>query len=163
MEQKCGRRAAAKWALWGAADGGGRRGRLSGRAAAGQSMAEQALRAAAPAGDIEGLSINPYALSAEVRGLRVLEREGGATALSFASLYANVELESLFRGGAVVQEVKLVEPMVSVQRLEGQRYNWSDVIDEMLAKPDDGAKSTSRCITSASRRAASSSTTARPG
>lgn len=90
---------------------------------------------------IEGLSINPYALSAEVRGLRVLEREGGATALSFASLYANVELESLFRGGAVVQEVKLVEPMVSVQRLEGQRYNWSDVIDEMLAKPDDGAKS----------------------
>ena len=90
---------------------------------------------------IEGLSINPYALSAEVRGLRVLEREGGATALSFASLYANVELESVFRGGAVVQEVKLVEPMVSVQRLEGQRYNWSDVIDEMLAKPDDGAKS----------------------
>jgi hypothetical protein len=90
---------------------------------------------------IEGLSINPYALSAEVRGLRVLEREGGATALGFTSLYANVSLESVFRGGAVVQEVKLVEPMVSVQRLEGQRYNWSDVIDEMLAKPDDGSKS----------------------
>lgn len=90
---------------------------------------------------IEGLSINPYALSAEVRGLRVLEREGGATALSFASLYANVELESIFRGGAVVQEVKLVEPMLNVARLEGQRYNWSDVIDEMLAKPDDGSKS----------------------
>ncbi|MDD3326419.1 MAG: DUF748 domain-containing protein [Zoogloea sp.] len=90
---------------------------------------------------IEGVSINPYALSAEVRGLRVLEREGGATALSFASLYANVELESVFRGGAVVQEVKLVEPMLSVARLEGQRYNWSDVIDEMLAKPDDGSKS----------------------
>ena len=48
---------------------------------------------------IEGVSINPYALSAEVRGLRILEREGGATAMSFASLYANVEAESLFRGG----------------------------------------------------------------
>lgn len=47
---------------------------------------------------IEGVSINPYALSAEVRGLRILEREGGATAMSFASLYANVEAESLFRG-----------------------------------------------------------------
>jgi len=90
---------------------------------------------------IEGVSINPYALSAEVRGLRILEREGGATAMSFASLYANVEAESLFRGGVVVQEIKLVEPMVSVVRLEGQRFNWSDVIDEMLAKPDDGSKS----------------------
>ena len=90
---------------------------------------------------IEGLSINPYALSAEVRGLRILEREGGATALGFASLYANVEAESLFRGGVVVQEVKLVEPMVSVVRLEGSRFNWSDVIDEMLNKPDDGSKS----------------------
>lgn len=90
---------------------------------------------------IEGLSINPYALSAEVRGLRVLEREGGATALGFTSLYANVSLESVFRGGAVVEEVRLVEPRVSVVRLEGQRYNWSDVIDEMLAKPDDGSKS----------------------
>ena len=39
---------------------------------------------------IEGVSINPYALSAEVRGLRILERQGGATAMSFASLYANV-------------------------------------------------------------------------
>ncbi len=90
---------------------------------------------------IEGLSINPYALSAEVRGLRILEREGGATALGFASLYANVEAESLFRGGVVVQEVKLVEPMVSVVRLEGSRFNWSDVIDEILNKPDDGSKS----------------------
>ena len=90
---------------------------------------------------IEGLSINPYALSAEVRGLRVLEREGGATALGFTSLYANVSLESVFRGGAVVEEVRLVEPLVSVVRLEGRRYNWSDVIDEMLAKPDDGSKS----------------------
>lgn len=90
---------------------------------------------------IEGVSINPYALSAEVRGLRILEREGGATAMSFASLYANVEAESLFRGGVVVQEIRLVEPVVSVVRLEGQRFNWSDVIDEMLAKPDDGSKS----------------------
>ncbi|MBP7392868.1 MAG: DUF748 domain-containing protein, partial [Zoogloea sp.] len=90
---------------------------------------------------IEGVSINPYALSAEVRGLRILEREGGATAMSFASLYANVEAESLFRGGVVVQELRLVEPTVSVVRLEGQRFNWSDVIDEMLAKPDDGSKS----------------------
>ncbi|MCK6373044.1 MAG: DUF748 domain-containing protein [Zoogloea sp.] len=90
---------------------------------------------------IEGISINPYALSAEVRGFRMLEPDGKATAASFTSLYANVEAESLFRGGIVVQEVKLVEPAVSVVRLEGTRLNWSDVIDEILNKPDDGSKS----------------------
>ena len=51
----------------------------------------------------------------------------------------------------MVQEVKLVEPMVSVVRLEGLRFNWSDVIDEMLNKPDDGSKATSRSTTSASK------------
>ncbi|KAB2967438.1 DUF748 domain-containing protein [Zoogloea sp.] len=90
---------------------------------------------------IDGISINPYALSAEVRGFRMQEREGGQTALGFASLYANVQLESLFRGGAVVSEVRLVEPVVRVVREEGLRFNWSDVIDEMLAKPDDGGQS----------------------
>lgn len=90
---------------------------------------------------IEGVSINPYALSAEVRGFRMQERDSDATAASFTSLYVNVELESLFRGGVVVEELKLVEPVVSVIRLEGRRFNWSDVIDEILSKPDDGSSS----------------------
>lgn len=90
---------------------------------------------------IEGVSINPYALSAEVRGFRMQERDSEATAASFTSLYVNVELESLFRGGVVVEELKLVEPVVSVIRLEGRRFNWSDVIDEILSKPDDGSSS----------------------
>jgi uncharacterized protein involved in outer membrane biogenesis len=132
----------AKWALWGA-------GVLAMVGVAGffvaplvKSLAESKLSEALhrPV-TIEGVSINPYALSAEVRGFRMLEREGGATAVSFSSLYANVEAESLFRGGIVVEEVRLVEPLVSVVRLEGQHYNWSDVIDEILNKPDDGSKS----------------------
>ncbi|MBL8452158.1 MAG: DUF748 domain-containing protein [Zoogloea sp.] len=90
---------------------------------------------------IEGVSINPYALSAEVRGFRMQERNSDATAASFTSLYVNVGLESLFRGGVVVEELKLVEPVVSVVRLEGRRFNWSDVIDEILSKPDDGSSS----------------------
>ncbi len=133
----------AKWALWGA-------GVFALIGVAGffiapplvKSLAESALSEALhrPV-TIEGVSINPYALSAEVRGFRMLEREGGATAVSFASLYANVAAESLLRGGIVVEEVKLVEPTLNVVHLEGPRYNWSDLIDEILNKPDDGSKS----------------------
>lgn len=91
---------------------------------------------------IESVAINPFALSAEVRGFRMLEPDGKTPAASFASLYADVEAESIFRGGVVVQEVKLVEPVVSIVRLDANnRLNWSDVIDEILNKPDDGSKS----------------------
>ncbi|WP_374264084.1 DUF748 domain-containing protein [Zoogloea sp.] len=132
-----------KWALWGA-------GVVVAIGVAGALVAPPLVRSIAqdkltellhrPV-TIDGVSINPYALSAEVRGFRMLEPDGRTPAASFASLYANVELESLLRGGVVVQEVKLVEPVVSVVRLEGRRFNWSDVIDEILAKPDDGSKS----------------------
>ena len=106
-----------------------------------RSVAESALTQALhrPV-SIEGVSINPYALSAEVRGLRIDEPGGGVEAASFKALYANLEAESLFRGGVVVKEVQLIEPHVSVIRTEVKRYNWSDLIDEILNKPDDGSK-----------------------
>ena len=127
-----------------------------------ESMAEkQAHRTAAPSGDDRGVSINPASAVCRVRGFRMLEREGGATAVSFASLYANVEAESLLRGGVVVQEVKLVEPMLSVVRVEGTRLNWSDLIDEILNKPDDGSKSQFAVHNIRVGRAASTSTTGR--
>lgn len=133
----------AKWALWGA-------GVFAVIGVAGFLIAPPLVKSVAQSTlsdllhrpvSIEGVSINPYALSAEVRGFRMQERNGDATALSFTSLYVNLGLESLFRGGVVVEELKLVEPVVSVVRLEGRRFNWSDVIDEILSKPDDGASS----------------------
>lgn len=133
-----------KWALWGAGIVGavGVAGFLVApplvKSIAEEKLSEQLHRKVT----IEGISINPYALSAEVRGFKMLEPDGGATAASFTSLYANVEAESLFRGGIVVQAVTLVEPVVSVVRLDASnRLNWSDVIDEILNKPDDGSKS----------------------
>lgn len=132
-----------RWALWGA-------GVLAAVGVAGFLIAPPLVRSAAESTlsdllhrpvSIEGVSINPYTLSAEVRGFRMQERDSDATAASFASLYVNVELESLFRGGVVVEELKLVEPVISVVRLEGRRFNWSDVIDEILSKPDDGSSS----------------------
>ena len=133
----------ARWALWGA-------GVLAAVGVAGFLIAPPLVRSVAQSTlsdllhrpvSIEGVSINPYTLSAEVRGFRMQERDSDATAASFTSLYVNVGLESLFRGGVVVEELKLVEPVIRVVRLEGRRFNWSDVIDEILNKPDDGSSS----------------------
>jgi hypothetical protein len=50
-------------------------------------------------------------------------------------LYFNVESSSLFRGGPVISELKLVGPALRVVRLPDGRFNFSDLIDEFMARP----------------------------
>lgn len=86
---------------------------------------------------IESISINPYALSATVRGLRLSERGSDAGALSVAEIYANVSPASLFRLAPVLSALRVTRPQVQIVRLEASRYNWSDLIDEFVNKPRD--------------------------
>lgn len=54
----------------------------------------------------------------------------------FDSLYLNLESSSLFRGGPVVSEIRLDGPKFRIVRLADRRYNFSDLIDEWLARPE---------------------------
>ena len=85
---------------------------------------------------VQRISINPYALSVQVDGLAIQEKGGGDTVLGFDSLYINLESSSLFRGGPVLSEIRLDGARLKVVRLADKRYNFSDLIDEMLAKPE---------------------------
>ncbi len=89
---------------------------------------------------IESISINPYALSLTLEGLEIKEREGGATFAGFDSLYVNVQAASLFRWGPVINEIKLVNPTFRAVRVEADRFNFSDLIDEFGAKPEGEPK-----------------------
>ena len=86
---------------------------------------------------IRRVAINPFALSLTVEGVDVKEREGGETFAGFESLYLNLQSSSLFRGGPVVDEIRLAGPRVRVVRLAGNRYNFSDLVDELMAGPDE--------------------------
>lgn len=86
---------------------------------------------------IESISINPYALSATLRGLRLSERDSDANALSVAEIYADVSSESLFRLAPVLSALRVTRPQVQIVRLEASRYNWTDLIDEFVNKPRD--------------------------
>ncbi|MBL8445793.1 MAG: DUF748 domain-containing protein [Zoogloeaceae bacterium] len=88
---------------------------------------------------VEGVRINPFALSATVSGLSISEPAGGAEAMGFDRLYANVELQSLFRRGPVLGEVSLEGPRVVIRRGNDGRYNWQDLIDQALAPPETPA------------------------
>ncbi len=85
---------------------------------------------------LAGLSINPYALTAELTGLSV-QSEAGNEVAGFDRLFVNLEASSLFRGGPVVRDFQLEGPRLAVTRLEGNRYDISDLIDEWTRPSDD--------------------------
>jgi uncharacterized protein involved in outer membrane biogenesis len=88
---------------------------------------------------VRSLAINPFALSATIRGLSMGERADPGTFASFESLYVNLEAVSLLRGGPVIREVDLASPRVSLVRHEDGTYNVSDLIEE-LGKEEPGKK-----------------------
>jgi uncharacterized protein involved in outer membrane biogenesis len=86
----------------------------------------------ASVGDI---SINPYTLSAEVHDLKIGNATGGETA-GFDLLFVNLDSASLFRGGPVIEELRLAGPRIRLVREAAGKYDISDLLEEWL-KPSD--------------------------
>ncbi len=84
---------------------------------------------------IERIKINPYALTLAVGGFVMKERQSQTTAVSFDELYVNLEIQSLFRLAPVLKEIRVVKPYVNLIRHENGKYNYQDIIDEMMAGP----------------------------
>lgn len=84
---------------------------------------------------VKSVSINPYALTVTLDGVSIKERDSDETFAGFDSLYLNLELSSLFRGGPVLNEIRLVNPQFKIVRLSDKRYNFSDLLDEFMSKP----------------------------
>ena len=84
---------------------------------------------------VQSVSINPYTLSVQIDGVAVQEKGGGDTVAGFDSLYVNLESASLLRGAPVISEIRLTGPKFKIVRLADRRYNFSDLIDEVLARP----------------------------
>ena len=57
---------------------------------------------------IEQVRLNPYALSATVRGLRIRDRDGARDLFTLKEVYINLQLASVFKGGVVIQQVRVV-------------------------------------------------------
>ena len=86
---------------------------------------------------IERVLINPFRLTAEVGGLRVMDAEGTGEALAFDALRANLEIESVVRKGIVLHELALEAPRVKLVLDEGGKHNWSDVVERIQALGGD--------------------------
>ncbi|HAF54868.1 MAG TPA: hypothetical protein DCL01_06560 [Thauera sp.] len=82
---------------------------------------------------IERVLVNPFRLTAEVGGLRVMAADGSGEALSLEALRANLEIESIVRKGIVLHELALEAPHLKLVLDEGGQHNWSDVVERLAA------------------------------
>ena len=83
---------------------------------------------------IDSVSLNPYALSAVIKGFEIKEDDGSTAFISFGRLYVDLKLISIVKGLPVIREVKLEQPRVHLVRKEANVYNFSDIVERMQAK-----------------------------
>jgi hypothetical protein len=79
---------------------------------------------------IEDVDINPYILSARIRGLVIKDQQGKEPFSSLEELYINLQASSALKQALIVKEVRLIRPYIKIIRREPQLYNFSDLIKE---------------------------------
>jgi len=85
---------------------------------------------------IKQIQINPYLLTATVRGFEIREPSGSEKFSSFDELYVNIDAFSIFKKALILKEIKLTGPYVRIIRNTDATYNFSD----LLVKPADPEK-----------------------
>ena len=83
---------------------------------------------------IESVSLNPYVLSAVIKGFEIKEDDGKNTFISFGRLFVDLKMITIVKGLPVIREVKLEQPRVHLVRKDANVYNFSDIIERIQAK-----------------------------
>jgi uncharacterized protein involved in outer membrane biogenesis len=79
---------------------------------------------------VEKVRLNPYALSANVKGFVIRESEGSKPLASFEKLYVNMQALSAVKRVLIFKEIKISAPYFNVIRIEEGHYNFSDILSE---------------------------------
>ena len=76
---------------------------------------------------IESVKINPFVLSATIRGLLIKDKDGEPF-VSWDEVYVNFQLASFFGRAWVFKEISTSKPFVRVQMNKDYTFNFSDII-----------------------------------
>jgi hypothetical protein len=85
---------------------------------------------------VESVGANPYTLSITLRGL-VVDGAPGDTSplLTVRETVANASVESVYRRAPVLDSLRIAGLTANLARLDQQRFNFSDILDRIRAKP----------------------------
>ncbi|MDQ5987293.1 MAG: hypothetical protein CSYNP_03033 [Syntrophus sp. SKADARSKE-3] len=86
---------------------------------------------------IQSITINPYALSATIRGFEIAEPAGKEKFISFDELYVNLDSLSIFKRALILKEIRLAGPYARIIRNPDATYNFSDLLIKPAEKKED--------------------------
>ena len=86
--------------------------------------------------DFGEVNINPFTLSVTIRDIAIYEAgQQQEKTLAIDELYVNASLASVRRFAPVINEIRVTQPVVRIIRIEENRFNFSDIVNKILAKP----------------------------
>ena len=83
---------------------------------------------------IQQIKVNPFALSATVRGFSVKEPSGPEVFVSFEELFVDLQAESIIRRAPVLREIRLEHPYAHIVRRDDGSYNFSDLVTKFTSQ-----------------------------
>jgi len=87
------------------------------------------------------IKINPFDLSATIRGFKLADPGGHESFIAFQELHVNVDvLTSVFRRALILEEIRLDQPHIGITRKADGTYNFSDLIPREETQPKEPAK-----------------------
>ncbi len=81
------------------------------------------------------VKINPFALSATLNDVALYEPDQKSKLLTIGEVYLNLSAASLLRLVPVVAEIRIEQPLVHIVRSGEQQFNFTDIVDKILAQP----------------------------
>ncbi len=84
---------------------------------------------------VGAIRVNPFVLTVEIDDFLIKEKGSSARFVAFDRLRVDAQIESVYRRAPVLREISLTNPYVNIVRIEGQRYNFSDIVDKFTAPP----------------------------
>ncbi len=92
---------------------------------------------------IQDIKINPFALTATIRGFSVNEPGSRETFVSFDELFVDLQAASIIQRGPILREIRLEHPFAHIVRRDDGAYNFSDLLIKFASDkpaPADQAK-----------------------
>lgn len=93
---------------------------------------------------IAGVSFNPIGMTVSIRGFRFMEQDGTTPFVTFDRLTVSLSSMSIIRRAPVIDQLLLENPNVRLVRTTANRYNFSDILDRLAARPQKEKNGESR-------------------
>lgn len=93
---------------------------------------------------IAGVSFNPLGMTLTIKDFRFMEQDNATPFVEFDRLKVSLSSMSIVRRAAVIDQLLLENPRIRLVRTAANRYNFSDILERLAARPKQEQRGESR-------------------